>query len=64
LSFLVPCSVALFSSAEKAALFVPHAKERRCQVVSSQTGKLEDIDMNAVIGTVKTMEEALALAAA
>ena len=62
LSFVF-CSVALFSSAEKASLFAPHAKERRCEVVSSDTGKLEDIDMKSVIRAVSAMEEALAVVA-
>ena len=62
LSFVF-CSVALFSSAEKASLFAPHAKERRCEVVSSDTGKLEDINMKSVIRAVSAMEEALAVVA-
>ena len=42
-------------------MFAPHAKERRCEVVSSDTGKLEDIDMKIVVRAVSAMEEALAV---
>eukprot|EP00250_Pteridium_aquilinum_P015773 c22757_g1_i1 orf=178-1800(+) len=56
-------SVALFSSAEKASLFVPHAKERRCTVVSSDTGKLVDVDAIAAIRAMKTIEEQLLVTA-
>nr|CAD1831948.1 unnamed protein product [Ananas comosus var. bracteatus] len=41
-------SIALFSSAEKGKLFVPNAEEKKCTVVSSKTGKLIDIDVEAV----------------
>lgn len=55
-------SVALFSSAEKASLFVPHAKERRCTVVSSDTGKLVDVDVKAAIKAMKAIDEVLVAA--
>lgn len=50
-------SVALFSSAEKASLFVPFAKERRCTVVASETGKLIDVDLKAAIRAMKDVEK-------
>lgn len=56
-------SVALFSSEEKASLFVPHAKERRCTVVSSGTGKLVDVDVKAAIRAMKTLEAEVLVAA-
>lgn len=56
-------SVALFSSAEKASLFVPYANERRCTVVSSSTGKLADVDVKAAIKAMKTIEAGVLVAA-
>ncbi|KAI5077281.1 hypothetical protein GOP47_0007105 [Adiantum capillus-veneris] len=56
-------SVALFSSAEKASLFVPHAKERSCTVVASETGKLVDVDVKAAIRAMKAIEETALVAA-
>ncbi|KAH7547481.1 photosynthetic NDH subunit of subcomplex B 1, chloroplastic [Ziziphus jujuba] len=41
-------SIALFSSEEKGKLFIPNAVEKNCVVVSSKTGKLIDIDVQAV----------------
>lgn len=41
-------SVALFSSAEKAKVFVPDSDQKRCMTLSSKTGKLVDIDVEIV----------------
>ncbi|KAH7285223.1 hypothetical protein KP509_33G018200 [Ceratopteris richardii] len=50
-------SVALFSSTEKASLFVPHAEERCCTVIASETGKLIDINIAAAIKAMKSIEQ-------
>ncbi|KAK7294022.1 hypothetical protein RJT34_16905 [Clitoria ternatea] len=42
-----PC-IALFSSEEKGKKFVPEAEEKKCTIISSRTGKLIDIDIEAV----------------
>ncbi|KAK2986499.1 hypothetical protein RJ640_021374 [Escallonia rubra] len=54
-------SVALFCSEEKGKLFVPNAEEKRCIVLSSKTGKLIDIDIEAVKNVVPVFELPLAL---
>ncbi|CAN0862462.1 Photosynthetic NDH subunit of subcomplex B 1, chloroplastic [Linum grandiflorum] len=55
-------SIALFSSEEKARLFVPNAEEKRCTIVWSKTGILKDIDVGAVAVEVKrAFERPLAL---
>ncbi|KAL2479044.1 Photosynthetic NDH subunit of subcomplex B 1 [Forsythia ovata] len=41
-------SIALFCSDDKAKLFVPNAEEKKCAIFSSKTGKLIDIDVEAV----------------
>ncbi|KAK4487629.1 hypothetical protein RD792_005717 [Penstemon davidsonii] len=41
-------SVALFSSDDKAKVFVPNPEEKKCAIISSKTGKLIDIDIEAV----------------
>lgn len=56
-------SVALFSSAKKASLFVPDARQKRCTVVSSDTGILADIDVKAAIMAMKSVEAELLVAA-
>ncbi|TVU42334.1 hypothetical protein EJB05_08733 [Eragrostis curvula] len=54
----VPC-VALFSSAEKAKLFLPYVEDKAsCTVVTSATGKLIDIDLEAVKKAVNDFEPA------
>ncbi|OEL22689.1 Photosynthetic NDH subunit of subcomplex B 1, chloroplastic [Dichanthelium oligosanthes] len=59
-----PC-VALFSSAEKARLFLPYVEDKgSCTVISSATGKLIDIDFEAVNMAVKDFEPAPTLALA
>ncbi|KAL6838400.1 hypothetical protein ACP4OV_031806 [Aristida adscensionis] len=59
-----PC-VALFSSVEKARLFLPYAEDKSsCTVVASATGKLVDIDIEAVKKAVKDFEPAPSLALA
>ncbi|ERN18704.1 hypothetical protein AMTRI_Chr12g273160 [Amborella trichopoda] len=54
-------SVALFSSEEKGRLFVPDAKEKKCVLVSSKTGKLSDIDLGAVKDAAQALEGSMAL---
>ncbi|CAL5444214.1 unnamed protein product [Camellia sinensis] len=54
-------SIALFCSAEKGRLFIPNAEEKKCTVVSSKTGKLVDIDVEAVKSAVQIFERPLAL---
>ncbi|XP_051148080.1 photosynthetic NDH subunit of subcomplex B 1, chloroplastic [Andrographis paniculata] len=46
-------SIALFCSDEKARAFVPKPEERKCAVISSKTGKLSDIDVEAVKNAVQ-----------
>ncbi|GAU25557.1 hypothetical protein TSUD_259910 [Trifolium subterraneum] len=55
-------SVALFGSQEKGNKFVPRAEEKKCIVVSSKTGKLIDIDVEAVKNAVQTFNVSLAFA--
>ena len=70
--FLMPCSalcsfssVALFSSAEKARLFLPYMEDKgSCTVITSATGKLIDIDVEAVKKAVKDFEPAPSFAMA
>lgn len=54
-------SIALFSSKDKGKLFVPSAQEKRCTIVSSKTGKLKDIDVEAVKNVIQIFEMPLAL---
>lgn len=58
-----PC-IGLFSSDDKAKLFVPNAEAKKCAIVSSKTGKLIDIDVEAVKNTVQIFSMPLALATA
>lgn len=46
-------SIALFCSEEKGKLFVPNAEEKKCKIIASNTGKLEDIDVEAVKDAIK-----------
>ncbi|OVA11995.1 hypothetical protein BVC80_8165g4 [Macleaya cordata] len=55
-------SIALFCSEEKGRLFVPNAEEKRCVTISSKTGKLIDIDVEAVKSALQIFEGLLALA--
>ncbi|KAK6915125.1 hypothetical protein RJ641_020242 [Dillenia turbinata] len=55
-------SIALFSSEEKGKLFVPNAEEKKCVIISSQTGKLVDINVQAVQKAVQIFDVSLALA--
>lgn len=50
-------TVALFSSEEKAKLFVPHAEVKNCTVIASKTGKLIDIDVEAAKNAVKYLRK-------
>lgn len=52
-------TVALFGSKEKAALFVPEAMAQNCRIVASQTGKLADLDIGAMVGAVADSRPAL-----
>ncbi|KAK7255108.1 hypothetical protein RIF29_28511 [Crotalaria pallida] len=54
-------SIALFSSEEKGNKFVPQAEEKKCTVISSKTGKLIDIDVEAVKCAIQTFNLSLAL---
>ncbi|KAL6644177.1 hypothetical protein ACP70R_015785 [Stipagrostis hirtigluma subsp. patula] len=59
-----PC-VALFSSTEKARLFLPYVDDKSsCTVVASATGKLIDVDLDAVKTAVKDFEPAPSFALA
>ncbi|PON89296.1 Photosynthetic NDH subunit of subcomplex B [Trema orientale] len=55
-------SIALFSSEEKGNLFIPNAEEKNCVIVSSKTGKLIDIDVEAVKKALPAFDLSLALA--
>ncbi|XP_041989591.1 photosynthetic NDH subunit of subcomplex B 1, chloroplastic-like [Salvia splendens] len=55
-------SIALFCSEDKAKVFVPNAEEKRCAVISSKTGKLVDIDVEAVKTAVQIFSLPLAIA--
>lgn len=55
-------SIALFSSEEKGRLFVPGAAdEKKCITISSPTGKLIDIDTEAVKNAIQLFQGSLAL---
>ncbi|EYU21734.1 hypothetical protein ABFS82_09G084700 [Erythranthe guttata] len=54
-------SVALFSSDDKAKVFVPNPEEKKCAVITSKTGKLEDIDVEAVKNAVQIFSMPLAI---
>ncbi|KAL6334493.1 hypothetical protein AAG906_016040 [Vitis piasezkii] len=56
-----PC-IALFSSQQKGELFVPNAQEKKCLIVSSKTGKLVDINVEAVKKATEIFDVSLALA--
>ncbi|KAL6012168.1 Photosynthetic NDH subunit of subcomplex B 1, chloroplastic [Asimina triloba] len=55
-------SIALFCSEEKGRLFVPNAEDKKCVVIASKTGKLIDIDVQAVQKAVQMFEASLVLA--
>jgi len=52
--FLLLCSIALFCSEEMGNKFVPQAEENKCVIISSKTGKLIDIDVEAIKTAVQT----------
>ncbi|MED6216086.1 Photosynthetic NDH subunit of subcomplex B 1, chloroplastic [Stylosanthes scabra] len=54
-------SIALFCSEEKGKKFVPEAEEKKCTIISSKTGKLIDIDVDAVTNAMQTFNVSLAL---
>ncbi|KAJ1410029.1 Glycosyl transferase, family 9 [Sesbania bispinosa] len=54
-------SIALFGSEEKGNKFVPQAEEKKCTVISSKTGKLIDIDVEAVKNAIQTFNVSPAL---
>lgn len=56
------CSIALFGSEEKGRLFVPDAKEKKCSVIASKTGKLIDIDVETVKNSVDMLQGSLVFA--
>ncbi|KAL2242762.1 UNVERIFIED_CONTAM: Photosynthetic NDH subunit of subcomplex B 1, chloroplastic [Sesamum indicum] len=55
-------SVALFCSDDKAKAFVPNPEEKKCAIISSKTGKLIDIDVEAVKTAVQIFSMPLAIA--
>uniref|UniRef100_A0A0F7GZU3 NAD(P)H dehydrogenase subunit 48 n=1 Tax=Francoa sonchifolia TaxID=23250 RepID=A0A0F7GZU3_9ROSI len=55
-------SIALFSSEEKGKKFVLNAGEKKCVIVASKTGKLIDIDVEAVKNAMQIFDVSLALA--
>ncbi|XP_022724216.1 photosynthetic NDH subunit of subcomplex B 1, chloroplastic [Durio zibethinus] len=54
-------SIGLFCSEQKGKLFVPNAGEKKCAIVSSKTGKLIDIDVEAVKQAMQIFDMSLAL---
>ncbi|KAL4333066.1 hypothetical protein GQ457_07G032670 [Hibiscus cannabinus] len=54
-------SIGLFCSEQMGKLFVPDAEEKKCAIVSSKTGKLVDIDVEAVKQAMQIFQESLAL---
>ncbi|XWS16540.1 hypothetical protein CRYUN_Cryun34aG0097100 [Craigia yunnanensis] len=54
-------SIGLFCSEQKGRLFVPNAEEKNCATVSSKTGKLIDIDVEAVKQAMQIFDLSLAL---
>jgi hypothetical protein len=64
LCFVPLSSVALFSSTEKASLFLPAEDKGSCTVITSVTGKLIDIDVEAVKKAVSDFELAPSFALA
>ncbi|KAK4267642.1 hypothetical protein QN277_024395 [Acacia crassicarpa] len=54
-------SIGLFGSKEKGDLFVPQAEEKKCSVISSKTGKLIDVDVQAVKNAIQRFNVSLAL---
>ncbi|KAM3380635.1 photosynthetic NDH subunit of subcomplex B 1, chloroplastic [Capsicum galapagoense] len=54
-------SVGLFCSEDKARSFVPNAEENKCAAISSKTGKLVDIDVEAVKRAVQIFTMPLAI---
>ncbi|KAM0933847.1 putative glycosyl transferase, family 9 [Dioscorea sansibarensis] len=55
-------SIALFGSEEKGRLFVPDAKEKKCSVIASKTGKLIDIDVETVKNSIDMFQGSLVFA--
>ncbi|XP_027168253.1 photosynthetic NDH subunit of subcomplex B 1, chloroplastic [Coffea eugenioides] len=55
-------SIGLFSSEDKGRLFVPNAEAKKCSIISSKTGRLIDIDVEAVKSAVEIFTVPLALA--
>lgn len=60
--FILMCSVAFFSSEEKAQLYVPEYATD-CAVVASKTGKLSDLDTKAAIVAISTIAKETLVAA-
>lgn len=54
-------SIGLFCSEDKARSFVPNAEEKKCATISSKTGKLVDIDVEAVKSAVQIFTMPLAI---
>uniref|UniRef100_A0A803MC05 NAD(P)H dehydrogenase subunit 48 n=2 Tax=Chenopodium quinoa TaxID=63459 RepID=A0A803MC05_CHEQI len=56
-------SIALFCSEEKGKRFVPNAEGKKCTIIASKTGKLADIDVEAVKDALKVFKIATAVPA-
>ncbi|XP_059291240.1 photosynthetic NDH subunit of subcomplex B 1, chloroplastic [Lycium ferocissimum] len=54
-------SIGLFCSEDKARSFVPSAEEKKCAIISSKTGKLVDIDVEAIKSAVQIFSMPLAI---
>ncbi|XWS19153.1 hypothetical protein CRYUN_Cryun32bG0107600 [Craigia yunnanensis] len=54
-------SIGLFCSEQKGKLFVPNGEEKKCAIISSKTGKLIDIDVEAVKQAMQIFDMSLAL---
>ncbi|XP_060205184.1 photosynthetic NDH subunit of subcomplex B 1, chloroplastic [Lycium barbarum] len=54
-------SIGLFCSKDKARSFVPNAEEKKCATISSKTGKLVDIDVEAIKSAVQIFSMPLAI---
>lgn len=55
-------SIALLSSEEKGKVFIPNAEDKKCIIVPSKTGKLVDIDIEAVKNAIQIFDMAFAFA--
>ncbi|WRX26063.1 hypothetical protein QQP08_018550 [Theobroma cacao] len=54
-------SIGLFCSKQKGKLFVPNPEEKKCAIVSSKTGKLKDVEVEAVKQAMQIFDMSFAL---